>query len=606
MKVKTPVNITKHIAFTPLHVVDGRKQLVWLTVSVTLVLFFTTACLEPTGPINIPAKDGLTITALPDQTKFMKDSPFETTGLDATLTYQSWTRPVVGFSFFWENNGTEQEISDGDKEITKVPGEKTVTVRYLTDDGKSFDSSFEVDVYAAGGIEVKSSPTLTEYPVGAPFETSGIGVVLYGDGWETDVTADVSYSDWEGDPLKDGDRDITSEAGAKVITVSYDLDGSIFHTSFIINVRASNLIVKNAKEWSEALIYIDTETKERNFDITLRGSFQIQARNSPGISRTDGIDVILRTLEGEKAKLSIEAVGNGSFLYVGERQTFIIDGEGLTFEGKTINEGPLIRVEGDNARLELRSGTITGNNNTSASGIPGASDLAGNGGGVRVANGGHFAMSGGAVSGNLANCGGGVAVYKGSFDMTGGSVSGNTVTDASGVYQGGGGVNIAEYSTFTMSGRSSISGNTAATMGAGIFVASGSTLTMLDESSVTGNECHRFGGGGVWLGNQNAGTLNMKGGIISGNSAQVGGGVYLWGQSLFQMENGIIYGKDAPSDIANSAPSSYADALRVQFGSACRGTFTRDSAGNDIFTTTDAFNERVSDTIRVKKGELVP
>ena len=607
MKVKMSANTIKNIVFTPL--ANGRKQLVWLTVSAALVLFFTTTCLEPTGPINIPANDGLTITALPDRTKFLKDSPFETAGLEATLTYHSWTRPVDGFSFFWENNGTEQKISGGDKEITKVPGKKTVTVRYLTDDGsgKFFDASFEVDVFAAGGIEVKSSPKLTEYPVGAPFETSGIGVVLYGEDWERDVTADVSYSDWEGDPLKNGDRNITAEAGAKVITVSYDLDGSIFHTSFIINVRTSNLIVKNAQEWSEALTYIETETKERNFDITLRGSFQIQAGNSPGIGRTDGIDVTLRTLEGETAKLSLKAIGNGSFLYVGAQQTFIIDGEGLTFEGKKINEGSLIRVEGNSARLELRNGTITANNNTIAGGNPGDSDLAGNGGGVSVADGGHFAMSGGDVSGNMANRGGGVFVYKGSFDMTGGSVSGNTATSASTSYMGGGGVSLTSNSTFTMSGRSSVSGNHSQTMGGGIFAQSGSTITMLDKSSVTGNECVRFGGGGVWLGNQSAATLNMKGGTISGNSGPVGAGVYAFSGGLIQVENGVIYGKDAPADLANKGGGGVA--IHREFTSTCfgsRGTFTRDSAGNDIFTKTADFKRDEVNPVRVKKGEPVP
>jgi hypothetical protein len=200
-----------------------------------------------------------------------------------------------------------------------------------------------------------------------------------------------------------------------------------------------------------------------------------------------------------------------------------------------------------------------------------------------------------------------VAVYKGSFVMTGGSVSGNTVTDASGVYQGGGGVYLATNSTFTMSGRSSVSGNTAATMGGGIFVVSGSTLTMLDESSVTGNECHRFGGGGVWLGNQSAGTLNMKGGSISGNSGGNGAGVFVFAGGLIQVESGVIYGKDAPADLANKGGGGVA--IHREYSTTClgyRGTFTRDSAGNDIFTKTADFERDEVNTVRVKKGELVP
>ena len=81
--------------------------------------------------------------------------------------------------------------------------------------------------------------------------------------------------------------------------------------------------------------------------------------------------------------------------------------------------------------------------------LTGGSDSARNGGGVYVAGGGTFTMTGGSIAGNTAAAGGGVYVDEGgTFTMAGGSINNNKATSG-----GGGGV-MVNLGTFTLSGGS--------------------------------------------------------------------------------------------------------------------------------------------------------
>jgi hypothetical protein len=94
----------------------------------------------------------------------------------------------------------------------------------------------------------------------------------------------------------------------------------------------------------------------------------------------------------------------------------------------------------------MSGGEISGNamNNTS-----------GHGGGVFVASGGTFTVSGGEISGNTAaGHGGGVYVNNGTFTMSGGEISGNTAAGQN----GGGGVYVYN-GTFTKTGGGVIRGD---------------------------------------------------------------------------------------------------------------------------------------------------
>ena len=455
------------------------------------------------------------------------------------------------------------------------------------------------------GLTVTALPALTEYQQGFPFEAKGIEVMLNDSGWFRNVTPGVKFSWYGGDLHNDGtDTAVTSQTGAREITVSYDYAGRSFETSFRIDVSAGHFLVGDTASWVAAMNNIDTQTRDRSFVITLRGDFKIPPLNSPSISRTDGIDVTLRTLRGEKAVLRLEQsiTARGPGLYIGEMQTFIIDGGGLTMTGGTSNNKPLIAVDGSGARLELRNGTIKGNKNS------------GNGGGVSLSGAGtRMIMSGGEISGNIAEWGGGVYIDGGDFDMTGGSITGNQSTGINttndplkAVRNGGGGVNVIR-GTFTMSGRSRISGNHAELYGGGVYGRQGSTITIMDESTITGNTAVNYGGG-VGIGDRSSAGggawLIIKGGVISGNEGGYGGGVYTQEFGNFRMADGIIYGSDAAAGLANTLIDENSG-----LGAAFRGLFARDVREwgffdqNGTWQSNGVLAQEEDGTIKVVNGE---
>jgi hypothetical protein len=161
------------------------------------------------------------------------------------------------------------------------------------------------------------------------------------------------------------------------------------------------------------------------------------------------------------------------------------------------------------------------------------------GGGVQVNNGGSFTMSGGEISGNSARGGGGVFV-DGSFTMSGGAkITGNT-----GGSGGGSGVFIMSGSFTLEDGE--ISDNDAHLYG-GVYVGSDSSFTMRD-GEISGNSAEVGGGGGVYV--DNGGSFALEGGVITGNNTGTmtnahGGGVWVAGGSSFIMSGGEISGNTA-------------------------------------------------------------
>ncbi|MCL2127313.1 MAG: hypothetical protein FWH38_03580 [Treponema sp.] len=132
-------------------------------------------------------------------------------------------------------------------------------------------------------------------------------------------------------------------------------------------------------------------------------------------------------------------------------------------------------------------------------------------------------------------------------------------------------------SALVMSGSASVSGNTTnGTGGAGVLVSNGS-FTMQDNASVYDNTSTSGNGGGVWV---NSGNMTMKDGTISGNKANLGGGVYVSGAgSAFTISGGTIYGSSAsPSSLRNisTAATPEGASLFVSQGAAKYGD------GNDI------------------------
>jgi len=202
------------------------------------------------------------------------------------------------------------------------------------------------------------------------------------------------------------------------------------------------------------------------------------------------------------------------------------------------NNSAVISISG--GTLELRNGTITGNNggsgvsvsnNSSSSFIMSGGTISGNtapkGGGVYL-TGGSFTMSGGNISGNTAiddsktGYGGGVYLTGGSFTMSGGNISGNTCgsvpLDTSGSIGLGGGVCVYSAGNFTMTG-GTISNNSAS----GGQNYSGDPYEVVLGSIITGwNDQYFVGGGGVYILRAGSSFTKSGGGIISGNNVTSG------------------------------------------------------------------------------------
>jgi hypothetical protein len=181
-----------------------------------------------------------------------------------------------------------------------------------------------------------------------------------------------------------------------------------------------------------------------------------------------------------------------------------------------------------------------------------------NGGGVYVATGAAFAMSGGSVSGNTATAtvstagGGGVAVEGGSFVMKGGTISDNQATGTLS-NSNGGGVRLSSDGTFTMEG-GSVAGNHAGWNGGGIDV--------------------------------NEGFFAMTGGEIRGNDANFyGGGVSVYNGARFQKTGGAIYGSDETDDGSKNTATLGGNAVYVWDGPQKRNTTA--GVGVNLDSTTD-------------------
>ncbi len=166
-------------------------------------------------------------------------------------------------------------------------------------------------------------------------------------------------------------------------------------------------------------------------------------------------------------------------------------------------------------------------------------------------------MTGGIIANNSISGGGAVYAHESKFDMSGGQIIHNYLVYDKPGSDGSGSVYLTDYTTFTMSGGriadnhgyegagilgnyhaeinisgGEISGNITSSLGhgGGVFVKYYSTLNV-SGGSIIGNEAMDGEGGGIYLYGQNNGVniasyFTMTGGVVSGNSAENGGGIY--------------------------------------------------------------------------------
>lgn len=232
--------------------------------------------------------------------------------------------------------------------------------------------------------------------------------------------------------------------------------------------------------------------------VTMRDALieNCMANAGGGIFLNGGADCIMNNgvISGNAA---VAANANGGGVYVfADTASFTMNG-GTILNNTATNGGGVFNLSG--------TFTMSGNAAIIDNIAANSAGNAGNGGGV-FNSGGHLIMNGGAISGNTtARIGGGVRNHGANavFDMRGGEISGNiSVGDA-----GGGVTNI-----------------------------SGATFNLYD-GRISGNRSTVFSGGGI---NNQASTLVMAGGEISGNTASSGSGVLNWSNGRFIMEGGKI------------------------------------------------------------------
>ena len=311
-------------------------------------------------------------------------------------------------------------------------------------------------------------------------------------------------------------------------------------TIFTSDVDTYSIVKHNG-----AVYLSDAETKYVTDSGTELGTFEV-ALAAVNNSTDGGTITLLKDIDGTNSVFEDDSSKPQPITFTGGTKDNPIT---LDLNGHTIDraletaaqeDGTVIKVSG---ALMLKdstgSGKITGgnNNNRTISGTWG--------GGVCVQGGAFFTMEGGNISNNLSEIGGG-GVYvcnDGIFTMTGGTIGGSDVNDANKDKSGGGGVFVN--GEFTMSG-GTITGNITYANGGGVAVTEYGTFTMSGTAAISANKASNGSGGGVCV----FGNFTMTGGTIGGpeagstNTAQYGGGVYVW-DGTFTMNGGIITGNTA-------------------------------------------------------------
>ena len=270
---------------------------------------------------------------------------------------------------------------------------------------------------------------------------------------------------------------------------------------------------------------------------------------APVNSVSKAVDILRKANEGN-TQIDGTIMVSGATTITNEVQ--VKSGETLTVKGTgtgasiTNDKGRVFNIASGGSLTLGENITLTGTNDT------------GNGGAVYV-NGGTFTMKADSkITGSSASYGGGVYVdSKGTFTMGGGTISKNS---ASGGGASGGGVCITG-GTFTMSGGAVISGNTATSSGGGVFVSDGGKFTMEGGTiggTGGGSPNSAENGGGVYI---FEGTFTMSdSAVISGNNASSssgssssGGGVYIFEGTFTMSDSAVISGNNASSSSGSSS-----------------------------------------------------
>jgi len=320
------------------------------------------------------------------------------------------------------------------------------------------------------------------------------------------------------------------------VTVSLRSDGKIITlsddgNSLLCMWKSQNLIIRNVNllgnNSNGSIVYIEDGIFSMH-----GGEIKNNMVSEDTIDYADGVYINKGNFTMYSGKISGNNccgvhISEGTFImYNGEISGN--EGTGVSARTFTMHNGKISNNEGTGVSagtFTMYNGKISNNEGT----------------GVQSSN---FTMHNGEISGNGYN---GVRNFVGSFIMNGGTISNNTNIGVS-IY-----VQSNRSSSFIMN-EGIISGNLGGGVSTSVHVSGGESNIIMNGGTISGNTAEH--GGGVylydWYGNGNI-NFTMNGGTISGNSASgdsygggYGGGVYAFGANKnFTMTGGIISGNTA-------------------------------------------------------------
>ncbi len=331
-------------------------------------------------------------------------------------------------------------------------------------------------------------------------------------------------------------------------------------TEFTTNIHGGSIAGNEAA--NGAGIYVDTNKNVSIKNVTIESNAATESGGGVYVNRAKSC------VMGEGSLVASNTAVNGGGVYIIGSGTFKMENGSITAnistgsedDGKAVagmGSGVYVGEPSSNSKLfEMTGGTISGHGTTEVK----SNSL---GAGVYVASGAKFEMNGenAIVENNHSTkSGAGVAVY-GTFNLKNGKIQNNTTTaNAAGIL-------VNKIGVFSMTG-GTITGNVADGKGGGIYIQSESDdaefTTNIHGGTITANGAAN--GAGIYVDtNKNVSIKNVtmqsniatengggvyvhrakscvmgEGSLVASNTAVNGGGVYIIGSGTFKMENGSI------------------------------------------------------------------
>ncbi len=452
--------------------------------------------------------------------------------------------------------------------------------------GKSYISHATHHGISVAGTLIAFKVNITEN--GSESELNGTGVYVSGQGKASLDYCTVCDNNGRGMYIWNSDvelEDVTI-TGNKTKTMTYDPGAGIYLRG-TLKVKGADIIKDNQTGGSSCNVYLEPGSKIKPVDSFYGSNIGI-TMEEPGVFTTDlgtygavynffadDTGLYPSVVNGEVTMQSTSSINSWSalrnaILSVDKNPTSfklsadcidtevtepitIKDGQDITIDlnGHNIDRGftsyhaPRGNVITNNGTLRIKgTGNITGglNGRESADYQP-SGGLRGGG----IINNGTLYLDGGNVTGNKVRSGspttGGGIYNKGTLYLNGGSVTNNEcITGSSTARVGGGGIYNEESAVLVMNS-GTISGNS--------------------SRYIERNNDEARDGGGIY----NCGTVTVKGGTISDNSAQYGGAIYNDTNATLEITGGTFSGNTVSRNASGGAIYNKSTSFTVSGGS---------------------------------------